>query len=145
MCSTHCCLDVTEIWVKICSGNGLLPDSTKPKPEQMLTYHQWRLVTITWMQYHEGYLSHQLLKLAWELIFKNFIQISQGNMLMNIQIVSELSSAYDNVMHYTNGLVKDRYCSLALLHYRQTSNISCTKYQNLNVSHVVLKLSLCNL
>ena len=29
-----------EIWVNIGSGNGLLPDGTKPLPEQMLTYHQ---------------------------------------------------------------------------------------------------------
>ena len=29
-----------KIWVNIGSGNGLLPDSTKPLPEPMLTYHQ---------------------------------------------------------------------------------------------------------
>ena len=29
-----------EIWVKIGSGNGLLPDSTNPFFEPMLTYHQ---------------------------------------------------------------------------------------------------------
>ena len=31
----------TEIWVNIGSGNGLLPDGTKPLPEAMLTSHQW--------------------------------------------------------------------------------------------------------
>ena len=31
----------TEIWVNIGSGNGLLPDGTKPLPEPMLTDHQW--------------------------------------------------------------------------------------------------------
>ena len=31
----------TEIWVNIASGNGLLPDGTKPLPEPMLTDHQW--------------------------------------------------------------------------------------------------------
>ena len=30
----------TWIWVNIGSGNGLLPDGTKPLPEPMLTYHQ---------------------------------------------------------------------------------------------------------
>ena len=30
---------VTSIWVSISSGNGLLPDGTKPLPEPMLTYH----------------------------------------------------------------------------------------------------------
>ena len=29
-----------ENWVNIGSGNGLLPDGTKPLPEPMLTYHQ---------------------------------------------------------------------------------------------------------
>ena len=32
---------VTEIWVNIGSGNGLLHDGTKPLPEPMLTDHQW--------------------------------------------------------------------------------------------------------
>ena len=31
---------VTEILDNIGSGNGLLPDGTKPLPEPMLTYHQ---------------------------------------------------------------------------------------------------------
>ena len=30
---------VTEIWVNIGPGNGLLPNGTKPLPEPMLTYH----------------------------------------------------------------------------------------------------------
>ena len=30
----------TEIWVNIGSGNGLLPDGTKPLPEPMLTHYQ---------------------------------------------------------------------------------------------------------
>ena len=31
---------VTEIWINIGSGNGLLPDGTKPLPEPMLSYLQ---------------------------------------------------------------------------------------------------------
>ena len=31
----------TEIWVNFGSGNGLLPDGTKPLPDPMLTDHQW--------------------------------------------------------------------------------------------------------
>ena len=42
---------VTEICINIGSGNGLLPDGTKPLPEPMLTYHQWGPVTITWGQF----------------------------------------------------------------------------------------------
>ena len=33
-----------QIWVNIGSGNGLLPDGTKPLPEPMLTCHQWSFV-----------------------------------------------------------------------------------------------------
>ena len=37
-----------EIWVNIGSGNGLLPDGTKPLPEPMLTDDQWCVVAFTW-------------------------------------------------------------------------------------------------
>ena len=41
---THCGLVTPYIaswnWVNIGSGNGLLPDGTKPLPEPILTYHQ---------------------------------------------------------------------------------------------------------
>ena len=39
-------LVVTSIWVNIGSGNGLLPDGTKPLPEPVLTNHSWGLVAI---------------------------------------------------------------------------------------------------
>ena len=32
---------LTQIWVNIGSGNGLLPDGIKPLPEPMLTNHQY--------------------------------------------------------------------------------------------------------
>ena len=35
------------------SGNGLLPDGTKPLPEPMLTYYQQGLVTFIWEQLQE--------------------------------------------------------------------------------------------
>ena len=37
---TWCHHMVTGILVNIGSGNGLLPDGTKPLPESVLTYHQ---------------------------------------------------------------------------------------------------------
>ena len=51
--------------VNIGSGNGLLPDGTKPLPESMLTYHKYGLVAITQGLFHIKYLSHQFLKWAW--------------------------------------------------------------------------------
>ena len=32
---------VTDIWVNLGSGNGLMPDGTKPLPEAMLINHEW--------------------------------------------------------------------------------------------------------
>ena len=37
---------VTQIWVNIGSGNGLLPAGTKPLPGPLLTYHQENPVSI---------------------------------------------------------------------------------------------------
>ena len=47
-----------------CSGNGLLPDGTKPSPEPMLTYLQLSPVTFISGQFQKRYPSHQSLKLA---------------------------------------------------------------------------------
>ena len=32
--------NIHKVWDNIDSGNGLLPDGTKPLPEQMLIYYQ---------------------------------------------------------------------------------------------------------
>ena len=60
---------VTYIWIKIVSGDGLLPDGIKPLPESMLTYDQWGSVACTQEQFHGKYLRIQcvrwILKLHW--------------------------------------------------------------------------------
>ena len=38
---------VSQIRLNIGSGNGLLPDSTKPLPKLILTYHPWGSVALT--------------------------------------------------------------------------------------------------
>ena len=45
------CYMATEKWVTIGSGNGLLPDSIKPLPVQMLMYHQWYPLPFNWDQF----------------------------------------------------------------------------------------------
>ena len=40
----------TDIWVSISSGNGLLPDGTKP----MLTYHQIFSLAFVWEEFHKS-------------------------------------------------------------------------------------------
>ena len=47
---------VTKIWVNIGSGNGLVPDGTKPLPEPMLTNHQWGI--------HMIVISQEMLKIS---------------------------------------------------------------------------------
>ena len=65
--------------VSIGPGNGLFPDGTKPLPEPKLTYHPWYPMRIMiWRQYHNKYLNHQLLNLAWKLLVYNLIQITKG-------------------------------------------------------------------
>ena len=52
----------TYILVNIDSGNGLLPDGTKPLPEPMLTYQQRCSVTFKWEEFHMKVLSIWFLK-----------------------------------------------------------------------------------
>ena len=56
-----------QIWVNIGSGNGLLPDGTKPLPEPMFTDHQWSPVTFILGQFHMRCFNHQSLKSVWKL------------------------------------------------------------------------------
>ena len=41
---------VTKVWINSGSGNGLLPDDTKPLPEPMLTNRQLSLVVYIWVR-----------------------------------------------------------------------------------------------
>ena len=79
---THCGL-VTPYddkdWVNNGSGNGLLPDGTKPLPEPMLTY-QHGLLTFIYEQFRKSYVIHQWSKFGWKSHIKNSIQISQRPM-----------------------------------------------------------------
>ena len=74
----------TEIWVNIGSGNGLLPDGTKPLPEPMLTYHQWGLKTFTWKKLHERCPNHQSLKWTWKPLNKTLLKSPRGQWVKNV-------------------------------------------------------------
>ena len=45
----------SKIWINVGSGNGLLPDDTKPLPEPMLTYHQLGPIKFIWWQFYKRY------------------------------------------------------------------------------------------
>ena len=42
---------MTGIWLNIGTGNGLLPDNTKPLTNPMLINHQWGPMTFIWEQF----------------------------------------------------------------------------------------------
>ena len=50
------------IWVNNVSGNGLMPDGTKPLPDSMLTYHWWGPAASTCKQFHGKCSGYQLVK-----------------------------------------------------------------------------------
>ena len=74
----------TPIWFNIGSGNGLLPEGTKPLPEPMLTSHHWGPVTITSGQIHKRYLSHQSPKLSGKALSKKLHSSSPKADVLNI-------------------------------------------------------------
>ena len=57
----------SRVFVKIGSGNGLMPNGTKPLPEPMLTYHQYDHVAFTWGQFHWKCSKYQSLNCIWKL------------------------------------------------------------------------------
>ena len=81
----------TEIWVSIGSGNGLLPDGTKPLPEEMLTYHKYGPVTLIWGQFHKRYLSHWPLKSVRILLILNLLFESlKGKWVKGLELYKQI-------------------------------------------------------
>ena len=59
----------TYIWVDIGSGNGLMPDSTKPVPESMLISHQESPITFIWGQFRKSATT----KISLKIIYPKFV------------------------------------------------------------------------
>ena len=74
----------TKIWVNIGSGNGLLPDGTKPLPEPMLTYHQSGPVAFTWGQFPMKCSIYLFLIRVWKSLIWGNSHISQGPMSWDV-------------------------------------------------------------
>ena len=83
----------TEIWVNIGSGNGLLPDDTKPLPEPMLTDHQWSPMTFILGQFNKKYLNYQSLK-SENYMSKISFKLPWGQWAENSPISTHLILAY---------------------------------------------------
>ena len=50
------------------SGNGLLPDGTKPLPEPMFTLHEWDSVAFNWEQLHGECPSYYFVRMSLKII-----------------------------------------------------------------------------
>ena len=70
---------VTKNWVNIGSGNGLLPDGTKPFPGLMLIHHRPGPVTIIRGKFTEEIPRPSVTEIDLKNIYLNFIQISQAS------------------------------------------------------------------
>ena len=71
----------TQNWVNIGSGNGLVPDGTKPLPEPMLTNHQMTI-------------SHEMLKIA---ILDLSLKIINLNIRVHLPGINELTNLLTSV------------------------------------------------
>ena len=82
----------TEIWVNISSGNGLLPDGTKPLLEPMLTDHQCRAVTFIFIisqEMPQQSITNICLKITYLKFHSNFPGASE--LIVSIVLAASLS------------------------------------------------------
>ena len=62
----------TEIWVNIGSGNGLLPDGTKPLTKPMLTFQHKGPVMLIWRAISLEISQPSIIKISLKIIFLRF-------------------------------------------------------------------------
>ena len=85
----------SEKLVNIGSGNGLLPDGTKPLPEPMLSHHQRGNVEFIWGQFHDkfsGYMYIYLIRIR-KLLIQNYSRSSHEPMIQ--------SHHHSSLIHFT--------------------------------------------
>ena len=97
----------TQIWVNIDSGNGLLPDGTKPLPEPILTSHEWGSMAFTWEQFSQW--------LPKQLFGKMSLKIILSELLPYFPWTNELNASH----HPT----KDWWCN-----HNMTKKMMCIFY-----------------
>ena len=79
----------TWILVNIGSGNGLLPDGTKPLPEPLLTDHQWSPVAFILGQFHKRCLNCQWQKIRLKITCLKFYSNFPGaNVLKHGEVIT---------------------------------------------------------
>ena len=85
-----------EILVNTGSGNGLLPDGTKPLPEPMLTYHQQGSVAFIWGHHHRRFEdTHQWSKIE-NYTYKITLSYTGGQWVnMHIELLHDIMTCLD--------------------------------------------------
>ena len=115
----------SEIWVNFGSGNGSLPDGTKPLPEPMLTNDQRGVVAFTWWEFHRKHLRYLSLKWVWNFLIWDCSQIPGAN---------ELKLMRQTELHSTDNFIEWIFAALHPMNYAEGE----TK-QMLSQSHDELK------
>ena len=110
------CHMATWIWGNVGSGNGLLPDETRPLHAPILTNHRWGTLTFIWGPYHKKW-RYQLVKQAWKIDCLNSHQVHTGLLLFNLQL-----ALYNCVAHF---LSVTRGLQVSVPIYRTITVLSC--------------------
>ena len=124
---THCGQVTTiwwQIWVYIGSGDGLLPDGTKPLPEPMLTYYQLGPLAFMWGHFHEKTRRYQSAKQDWRLHFGNCFRSPRGQWDIEaciLKIASRSPRGQWVKLVFFKLNYKDRYLEHLLYNYHQVN------------------------
>ena len=119
----------TVILDNIGSGNGLLPDGTKPLPEPMLTYHQRGSVAYFWEQFRRNCSRYRFRIWVWKRHFEKYFKSPRGqwvnsfmshvaiytsNVLRKKKQYHKLSKEFihNSIMYYTCELFLWYFCNL---------------------------------
>ena len=90
----------TWILVNIGSGNGLLPDGTKPLPEPLLTDHQWSPVTFILGQFHKRCLNCQWQKIRLKITYLKFYSNFPGtNVIRHWEVIKSHGIFWDIITY----------------------------------------------
>ena len=103
----------TKIWVNTDSGNGLLPDGTKPLPEPVLTGHQWSPATFILGQFHKRYLNHQSIKSLLKMTYLKFH--------LNFPGANELNRVFEGILPHIWKVCT--HCPKTLTHWGRVTHI----------------------
>ena len=95
---------VTQVWVNIGSGNGLLPTDTKPLIQTLLSHHRSSPVAFISGLYHAKIWSYQSVNRIENSIFKITFQITQDPMNQHICVKGKGHAHNCGCMRINNGI-----------------------------------------